>query len=328
MVDDRDDNSVGQQAGDTHLTENDLLSFMTPGGMTDSQRLQALTHAATCPICQARIAGVLQNAGKPVAAVAAPRTGHAIVALATDSAPGTAGDMGGEPRRHLDYNDIVCLVNGELTPVERDLVEGHLEDCVLCVAAVEEQRSFQATLNADTALTGALSTTVEGTSPAREAPLPALSLWCERLSGALDDIRDWHRRQQEAMHGLLPAGGALTAAAAGNDRDSGTSDAGVFDVWESVAKSPPGGATRATALLLRLTRRDTEYRARVEYTVPDTDPARARYAERIVRVEIFDGMGEPVFASPREIAVGGSLLLGELQLSEQAIVLATVVDRA
>jgi hypothetical protein len=326
---------VERQMRSPHLTAGELEDFATPGSMTDAARIHALTHAAGCDTCRSRIAGLLRTAETPPERIprtslahgrsdrvaTAPRTGRQIVAL---SSPPIEEDVFGGAAaggRHLTYEEIAGLVSGALSPVERDLAEGHLDTCEACRAEVADQRLFLEAIR-DPVIP--LPDTVEDAEVAPDSILQGL---VDRLGGAaLREVRAWYRRQQEAFHHFLPAAGALTAAAAGNEAaEAGAEDTRLVEVWERRDETAGSPAILASGLVLRLTRRGGRYRARAEYIAPEGDPRRARYANLVVRLVILDAAGEPIFASPREITVGGSLLLGELQLTEGATILATVI---
>jgi anti-sigma factor RsiW len=112
-------------------------------------------HLAQCPECRARLAREVK------AAPLVRRLRQDLMAELTV-----------EPF-HLDWEQCASYVDGELDPVDREIVESHLEHCLRCVAEVGELHAFKARMSVYPTAAHAPAPAAPAPAPAAPAPAPA-----------------------------------------------------------------------------------------------------------------------------------------------------------
>lgn len=143
-----------------------------------------------------------------------------------------------------------------------------------------------------------------------------------RLAGLLqcsyDLARDWHEGQQKALRSLLtmPTGmhGTENVMYAAEDR-SPQSESSLFEVWQDESVAP--------GINLKLIKYGLDYRARVEVD----ERWKQEYDGKIVRLTILSRsfISEGVIPEPILIPVGRNTLLGQLEITDQTIIIVQLV---
>jgi len=123
-----------------HPTLEELQNYIDHIASEDS-RIRLENHLSSCPDCSERCAETAKTKldyGSMYSALL-PEQGHAI--------------------RHIGYDELVALLDGQLDKVDEEIIEGHLDLCTECRADAENLRHVKKQIDNTT-----------GMSPARAEP--------------------------------------------------------------------------------------------------------------------------------------------------------------
>jgi hypothetical protein len=111
---------------DRHLTEQEIDRFCGQQ-MPPAELLLADQHLAECDACYARLSQV-KNLGEKL--------------IGASKAFSLPADV-----RHLTYEELAAVVDNQLSDIDREIAESHLETCSHCVAELDELRGLASELN-------------------------------------------------------------------------------------------------------------------------------------------------------------------------------------